>query len=106
MACAARHSVCRVTEALPGSSRRSRAARLVFMRRAISTLLIFILAHRLLHLPCNHFFQSGCPCLFKNAFLSQEVIQRRANVGIFLLPGIPPHVPVMIHHLRMPAGAA
>src|ERR1700674_1056059 len=40
---AARHNVCSVTEAFPGSSRRSRAARLVFMRRAISTLLIFAL---------------------------------------------------------------
>ena len=40
MALAARDRVCNVTEALPGSRRRSSAARLVFMRRAISTLLI------------------------------------------------------------------
>lgn len=37
---AARVRVCSVTEALPGSRRRSSAARLVFMRRAISTPLI------------------------------------------------------------------
>ena len=41
IALAARKSVCNVIEALPGTKKRSNAARLVCIRRAISALLIF-----------------------------------------------------------------
>ena len=48
----------------------------------------FVLSHRLLHLPCDRFFQRGGTRLFQNAFLAQEVVQRRANVGIFLFHAV------------------
>jgi len=45
------------------------------MRRAISTLLIFSLLHRLLHLPGQRFFQHERTSLFEDAFLLQKVLQ-------------------------------
>jgi hypothetical protein len=80
IACAARARVCSVAEALPGSRRRSDDARLVFMRRAISTLLTlsFSIACWTCHATVS--FQHCGPGLFKDAFSFQEVIQRRTYV--------------------------
>jgi hypothetical protein len=84
-----------VTEAFPGASRRSKAARLVRILLAISNLRDLLLLHRALNLPGDRIFQGNGTRFCEDTLFLEKLIERRANMFVAL-----PHC-VTSFHLRL-----